>query len=82
MFQSDWPVNHRSGLAVAPMREVARRTGEILLCDGLHAGECIWPDGEPAGSSASLPETRVTTEGSQQATTAPDEPETPAGADA
>ena len=81
MFQSEWPVNHRSGVAVAPMREVARRAGEILLCDGLHAGECVWPDGELAGSSATLPETRVPSEASPQASTAQVEPEASAGAD-
>lgn len=46
----EWPVNHRRGLAVAPLQEVDRRGRECLLCDRLHAGPCLWPDGVEVGT--------------------------------
>lgn len=41
-----YPVQHRRGTATIPLREVARRGQEMLLCNGLHLGPCCWPDGE------------------------------------
>lgn len=40
-----YPVQHRRGTATISLREVARRESDILLCNGLHAGPCVWPDG-------------------------------------
>lgn len=45
-FPGEWPVNYRRGLAISPLREVARRSDEVLLCDQLHEGDCLWADGE------------------------------------
>lgn len=49
-----YPVQHRRGTATTGLREIARRESEILLCNGLHNGPCLWPDGvvvEPPLSS-------------------------------
>ena len=40
-----YPVQHRRGVATVPLRKVDQRDTELLLCNGLHAGPCVWPDG-------------------------------------
>jgi hypothetical protein len=63
-YPVEWPVSHRQGLAIARMEEVGRRDRDVLVCDKLHQGACVWPDGEPAGDDAPDPRqdhaTRVT----------------------
>jgi hypothetical protein len=41
-----FPVIARSELATMPPIEVARTQTRILLCDGLHEGPHIWPNGD------------------------------------
>ena len=53
-YPAEWPVNHRRGLAVTPLQEVARREGELLLCDQLHDGDCLWADGEVATGAVNI----------------------------
>jgi|GEM_PF-3078160 len=51
----EFPVNHRTGMAVINPVAVARAHGRILLCDCQHRGNHIWPNGdvvEPDGESA------------------------------
>lgn len=45
LFPLTYPVQHRRGTATVSLREVDRRDGELLLCNGLHDGPCLWPDG-------------------------------------
>lgn len=42
-YPSNWPVNHRPGLAVQRLMEVSRTAESLLLCDLSHEGPCIWP---------------------------------------
>ncbi len=42
-----FPVAGRAGLATAPMIVLARNERQMLLCDLLHDGAHLWPDGEP-----------------------------------
>ncbi len=42
----EFPVNHRTGLAVINPIAVARTQGRILLCDCQHRGYHIWPNGD------------------------------------
>ncbi len=42
-----FPVTGRAGLATAPMIVLARNDRQMLLCDLLHDGAHLWPDGEP-----------------------------------
>lgn len=48
---SDFPIQHRTGIAALVPRVVARRTSALLLCDCVHDGPHYWPDGEPAEQS-------------------------------
>jgi hypothetical protein len=41
-----FPVISRSELAILPLVEVARSESKILLCNGLHEGPHIWPNGD------------------------------------
>lgn len=41
-----FPVLDRSDLATITPFEVARTESSILLCDGLHEGRHIWPNGD------------------------------------
>jgi hypothetical protein len=43
-----FPVNGRFGLATMPPVEVARTEASILLCDMLHEGPHLWPNGDEA----------------------------------
>jgi hypothetical protein len=44
------PIVHRAGLARARLLERDRTSRLILLCSGLHEGECEWPSGHAAGT--------------------------------
>lgn len=39
----------RHQLAGARLRAVDRTSQAVLLCNGLHEGDCRWPGGEPIG---------------------------------
>jgi hypothetical protein len=46
------PIQTRTGLATARWRVVEKRDGRMLMCNGLHEGDCVWPwdvpsQGEP-----------------------------------
>jgi len=41
----EFPVQYRRGIATQPLHEVDRRENELLLCNELHSGSCLWPDG-------------------------------------
>jgi hypothetical protein len=41
-----FPTFSRSELAILPLVEVARTESRILLCNGLHDGPHIWPNGD------------------------------------
>ena len=41
-----FPVNDRAELATMPPTEVARTETRILLCDRLHDGPHLWPNGD------------------------------------
>lgn len=41
-----FPVIARNDLATSPAVEVARRDSMILLCDRLHDGPHLWPNGD------------------------------------
>lgn len=41
-----FPVVHRTGVATFRVVEVARREGEVLLCDRSHHGDHSWPSGD------------------------------------
>ena len=41
----EFPVQYRRGIATLPLHEVDRRGAELLLCNELHSGPCLWPDG-------------------------------------
>lgn len=49
-FPREWPVNHRPGVAIAKLDEVDRRGKEVLLCNHLHEGNCVWPDETRVGA--------------------------------
>ena len=53
-----FPVQHRTGMTTLRAAVVDRREGAVLLCDGAHAGDHRWPDGEaapPAAESGNAP---------------------------
>lgn len=50
-----FPVVHRTDTATLKRVEVARRNGEVLLCDGCHTGVHAWPTGEAVSSRESKP---------------------------
>lgn len=55
----EFPVNHRTGLAVINPIAVARAQGRILLCDCQHRGFHIWPNGdvvEPGSETVAPPQ--------------------------
>lgn len=54
-YPREWPVSHRRGLAIAGLQEVGRRDRELLICDLLHEGACLWPDGEPVVEHIAAP---------------------------
>lgn len=47
LIPPSFPVQHRTGLATMATVIVARRPGEVLLCDLQHEGDHSWPDGTP-----------------------------------
>jgi hypothetical protein len=51
-----FPVVHRTDTATLKRVEVARRDGEVLLCDGCHTGDHVWPTGEAVTSRESGPD--------------------------
>lgn len=47
-----FPVFNRSDLAILPLAEVARTERRILLCNGLHEGPHIWPNGDETSTES------------------------------
>lgn len=46
VLPTEFPVQNRGEIAVAPLRVVAERPNALLLCNGLHPGPHVWPAGE------------------------------------
>ena len=47
-----FPVFNRSELATLPLVEVARTERRLLLCNGMHEGPHIWPNGDEASTDS------------------------------
>ena len=61
-YPTEWPVNHRTGLAIQPLVEVGRNAESLLLCDLTHEGPCVWPGYLGVEAGQPLQENAVETE--------------------